>query len=173
MARRPKSDRVPGWISQHVPEELAESTAFRFKITLPNGNRVSVDLKPDVEVDYDHLERQLEDVPSQYIYWMALYSEMKAHASTVERRIKARRGVLVEEATQVKDENRFKLTGDQVKQVVEADENLNELEQSLIMLQKHVGKLYHMGVALQMKSEHLRSLAGFKRHERKQAGRQT
>lgn len=47
------------------------------------------------------------------------------------------------------------------------------LEAQLAIQQKNTGKVYHMVEAIRMRSENCRSLAGFKRQEKEQAGQTT
>ena len=166
-----RTRKLPRWVQEHTPEELVDSTVFRFNVTLPNGHTVSLDTLPDLDIDYDQLEHQLTDLPSQYYYWSALMIELKTAVEFYDRRVKVRRGVVTEQATVVQKETGVRLTVDQVKAIVEEDEQLNQLEEKRIALQRQAGKLNHMTVALQMKSEHLRSLCASKRQEREQSGR--
>ena len=55
---------------------------------------------------------------------------------------------------------------EQVKSIAEKDKELQKLDVKLALIQKHVGKMWHMVEALKLKAEVLRSLAGFKRQER-------
>lgn len=157
-------DKRPTWITEHLPEELANSTLFKFKIKIDN-QIVSVDMTMDLEVDYENLERQLADVPSIYAYFAALYSETRSNVAVAERKVKAYRGQLTEETARQASQNGIKLGVDAIKMVVEADQKLNELEAKLIVAQKYAGKLFHTVEAIKLKFDSLRSLAGFKRQE--------
>jgi hypothetical protein len=57
--------------------------------------------------------------------------------------------------------------------MIDGDGDLVKAEAELALLQKNVGKVYHMVEAIKLRSEHSRSLAGFKRQEKEQSGRQT
>lgn len=166
MGSTRKSGNKPSWIQEYLPQEIVDSALFHFKITLPSGQVIEVDLTKDIDVDYENLENELSETPAQFIFWASVYSEMKMMVGIYERKLKARRGVLTEESVKLGHEKSIKLTVDAIKAIVEKDEDLNKLEAKLLMLQKHVGKLWFMVDALKMKSEHLRSLAGFKRQER-------
>jgi len=158
---------VPKWVSEHLPSELADSTLFRFKVTLPNGLSTEVSMLPDIDVDYDILEQQLQDIPAQYTYWAALYSEMKSMVAVAERKVKARKGECIEEVLEsFKKEGLKPPSVEQVKSIAEKDKELQKLDVKLALIQKHVGKMWHMVEALKLKAEVLRSLAGFKRQER-------
>lgn len=160
--------RRPTWLSENVPADVVTSGLFRFRVVLLSGAVVSVDVSNDVEIDYERLEEQMDQVPGQYVWWASVYSEAKSMVTLVERRIKARRGTLIDAALQEARARDVRLTDKQVERVVEADEKLNELEVKLAKMQASVGKLYHMMKAIEMKSELLRSRSGFKRQEMEQ-----
>lgn len=166
MARQPRENH-PSWITEHIPPELANSTLFRFDVRLPDGSAIGIDLLQDIDVDYELLEQQLEDTPSQYVWYAAVLAELKAQVQILERKCKARRGSLTESAVNVaRDAGIRSPAADVVKVMIESDVMLNKMEAQLANAQKHVNKIHHMVEALRMKSEHLRSLAGFKRQER-------
>lgn len=159
---------TPPWVSEHIPEELVNSTIFRFRITLPGKQpiRAEVDLLADLDVDYEDLEQQMSQIPSIYAYWAAIYSELRRITATLERAIKARRGAAVAHIVEEGRNSQTKLTDKSVAMLLEKDTKLDELEHQLNKVNMNVGKLYHMLEALKMKADMLRSLAGFKRQER-------
>lgn len=158
----------PTWISEHVPAEIVTSSLFVFDVKLVNGAVVKVNVANDIEIDYERLEEQMDRLPGQYVWWSSIYSEARAMVTLLERRIKIRRGVLIEAAIETAREHNVKLTGPQSEKIIESDNKLNEWEVKLAILQKNVGKLYHMVKAIEMKSELLRSRSGFKRQELEQ-----
>lgn len=157
---------LPKWISEHVPTEVAESTLFKFNIKLLNGNTITVNMLNDLDIDYDILERQLEDIPAQYAFWAAVYSEVRSYVAVYERRIKAKKGRLTETIIEAAKIDKVKLPEKIVASIVEKDESLAKLDMDLASAQMKAGKLYHMLEAIKMKSELTRSLAGFKRQEK-------
>lgn len=155
----------PTWLSTHLPKDIL-AELFVFKLKLSNGNTMVVRMDNDLEVDYERLEEQIDQCPGQYVWWASIYSEAKEMVSLLERRIKSRRGELTEKVIQsLREGGLTRVTDKQVSSVVEKDEILYKWEVKLIVLQKNTGKLWHMLQAIQMKSEHLRSRAGFKRQE--------
>jgi hypothetical protein len=171
MSSKDRPDRqIPKWFSSFVPEEVSDSSIFRFEITIAGKTKedartITVDMRADLGIDYTAIQQQLEDTPSEFAYWAAIYSEVKMYVSQLERQVKARRGkiaqILVEEATK----NSIKLTDKQLASAIEGDDKLNELEGWLIKMQKQAGKLFFMVDAIRMKCDNLRSLAGFARAE--------
>lgn len=164
--------KQPKWFDEYVPEEVANSTIFKFAITVDNGGgkkTIDVDLKADLDIDYGIIVQQLEDAPAEFAYWAAIYSELKLQSSVLERQIRARRGKLTETAINQAKEASVRLTDKQVQAIVDADKDLEKLELRHMITQKHTGKMYFMIEALKMKCDNLRSLAGFARLEMSQS----
>lgn len=159
--------RRPGWISENIPADI-QSGLFQFRVKLTNGNTVKVDLRTTIDVDYELLEEELQTTPQHYVWWSSLYSEAKAMVAVVERAIKVRRGVIIEAIQEEMKREGVKLPEKVFQSIVDKDETIGKLEEQLIVAQRTAGKLWHMVKAIEMKSEHLRSLSGFKRQEREQ-----
>jgi hypothetical protein len=173
-----KDKRLPTWIQENLPPELITSSLFRFLVKLQateldheTGRQIrksiEVDIIPDLDIDIEILEHQMADLPSQYAFWAAVYSEVRLGVAIAERKLKARKGEVTRLVT---DEWRKELgkapPGDVLKVVVEADKRLNEAEMNFQHAQMQAGKLYHMIEALKMKAELSRSLLGLKKQER-------
>ncbi len=173
MPKIPSDNAVlPKWISDNIPQELVESTLFRFKIKLNSINPetkknrvIEVDILPDLDLDYDLLEEQIQELPAQYAFWSAAYSECRNMVAVAERAVKYRRAQAIRAVQEDARDNKVKFTAEQVKHLIEADEALVKADQKLQEFQMKAGKLFHMLEALKMKAELSRSLAGFKRQE--------
>lgn len=159
--------KLPNWINENIPKELLNSTTlFRFKVPLPStGEKVTVDILPDLDLDYEILEEQMQDIPAQYAYYSTFYSELRLLVARAERNLKARRGEATQTVSDTAREHGTKLSADTIKQIVEADAKLIQADERLQKAQMICGKIYHMLEALKMKAELARSLAGFKRQE--------
>lgn len=131
--------------------------------------KIKVELLPDLDLDYDCLEETMQDIPAQYAFYAAIYSEARLKVAIEERRLKAIRGSLIEGVQRRALNENVRLTGEQVKNVVEAEDDIIAADQRLQLAQMQCGKLYHMIEALKMKSELARSLAGFKRQEQEKS----
>lgn len=152
------------WFTEYVPEEVANSSLFKFIVNI-NGQQIEVDMRADLDVDQRIVQQQLEDTPSEFAYWAAIYSELKMQVAKIERQVKVKRGKLVDQSLKEASQASVKLTDKQVQSVVEIDGDLNKLEAALMLANKHCGKMYYMVEAIRMKSDNLRSLAGFARQE--------
>lgn len=159
---------LSSWFDERLPAELVESALFRFKVVLVDGREIIIDVTKDVDINYEQLEEQLRETPSQYAYWGMVYSEVRRMVAFLENRIKARRGRLAKQLLEQAQAAGLRLTDKQVSLVIDDDPALKQLEEGLEITQRDCGKLWYMVKAVEMKSEHLRSLAGFKRQERQE-----
>ncbi len=175
----PKNERLPKWIDENLPTELATSTLFKFNVKLqatewdpedPNKRRrkeIEVDILPDLDLDLDIIESQMQDLPAQYSFWASVYSEARLAVAVAERKLKARKAEVTKIVTQEYLKEVGKPPPEKVlMQIVEADKRLNEAEMSFQYAQMQSGKLYHMIEALKMKAELARSLLGLKKQDR-------
>ncbi len=179
MPKIPHQSKLPPWVDDNLPVELATSTLFRFSVLLqamePNPTdatktqrkRIEVDILPDLDLDYEIIDKQMAELPAQYAFWSAVYSEVRLGAAIAERKLKARRAEI---ANLINAEYRREIqkapAAELVKLLVESDPRLNEAEMSFQHAQMQTGKLYHMLEALKMKAELARSLLGLKKQDR-------
>lgn len=112
----------------NVPEEIANSTIFKFNVILQNGTTVKVDLSSDLDIDYENLEHILETVPAQYMYWAAIYSEVKHLVNFLEQRVTKRKSWLIKSTVDRAKKEGLRLTDKQIQAIVEVDEvDVNEI----------------------------------------------
>ena len=166
-------DKLPSWIVDNIPEDLARSELFVFNVNFANGNKVEVNLLHDLDIDYEELEQHLERIPAQYMYWAAMYSELRGSVAILEKKAAMRRSAVISELLSRFKQEGIKLTDKQVLGIVDSDERLAKCELEVALAQKKTGKLYHMVEAIKIRSEHCRSLAGFKRQDKEQSSHQT
>lgn len=155
---------LPKWFKENITEEVSGSTLFKFNIQI-GQEKIEVDMRTDLDVNYENIIYELEVAPSVFVYWASIYSELRMQVAKVERQVKARRGKLVDKVLKEASDNGVRITDKQVQAIIESDEVLNQLEVKLMVMQKHTGKMYFMIEAIKMKSDNLRSLAGFARME--------
>lgn len=164
---------IPKWVSSNVSEPMASSQIFRFQTKFPNGHVEEIDLFADLDIDYDILETHLEEIPAQYMFWAAVYSELKSMVAIAEMKVDRRRAALTKEILEQFKTKAIKLTDKQLTNLIAIDDKLATLQVELAATQKKTGKVYHMVEAIRLRSEHCRSLAGFKRQDKEQSGHQT
>ena len=166
-------ENLPQWFQEHVPVELATSSMFRFNVKLQNGTVVSIDLTKDIDINFEILEEQHERIPAQYIYWAALYSELKSCVTVLEMKVKSQKKKIVQRMFEEFRAKNMKPTDKQTTTIIDGNAELLRLEAELALVQRSCGKVWHMVKAIELRSEHTRSLAGFKRQEKEQSGRLT
>jgi len=174
MPKTPNNHRkLPTWIEENLPPELATSTLFKFMVRLQATDQaarrrvIEVDILPDLDLDYDILEEQMTAIPAQYAFWAAVYSEVRLGVAVAERKLKARRAEVTRIITdEYRKEGLRAPAADVLKTVVEADKRLNEAEMNFQHAQMQSGKIWHMLEAMKMKAELSRSLLGLKKQER-------
>ena len=175
--------KLPSWVEENiaaVAPDLMGTTLFKFKVRLqvisskdPETNRpvykeIEVDLLPDLDLDYEILEQQMQDIPAQYAFWSSVYSEVRMGVAMAERKLKMRYGQAYERIQNSFADSKVKPTLEVIKRVVEKDADIAKADMEYQKLQMQSGKLYHMLEAIKMKAELARSLAGFKRNEANQ-----
>lgn len=175
MNKIPPSEDKPAWVDANIPEELVTSTLFRFKITLqvpdPTADdpkrkkQILVDILPDLDIDMEIIEEQMQDIPSQYAFWASVYSELRLAVAVAERKLKVRKGKAVDEIIKEMVANKTKISVEQQKSIVEMDKQLIDCDLRLAMAHMVSGKVWHMVKALEMKHEVCRSLIGLKKSE--------
>lgn len=173
MSKIPKNDNLPPWVAANIPDELVSSTLFRFEVALQvpdpddpeKRKKITVDILPDLGIDMDILEEQMQDVPAQYAFWSAVYSELRLAVAVAERNLKVRRGKATNFTQEEAKRNGTRISVEQVKTIVESDEKLIRADLNLAKAQMLAGKIWHMVKALEMKHEVSRSLIGLKKAE--------
>jgi len=167
-----RGEQLPKWIDENLPEELLGTDLFKFKVNLRakdkatgKAKNIEIDLLPDLVLDRELIEDQMEELPASYIFWSTLYSELRMNVEILSRAVKIRRGLAVNDIQKRAKAEGIKFTADQVKVVVEADDQLSRLEENLAKAQMQTGKVWHMVKALEMKGDFARSLLASKRKE--------
>ena len=152
------------WVKANVAVEVADYL-FNIKIKLPDRvGPYARDIRPDIIIDFEMLEEQLAETPEMIAFWDLLLAEQKAKVATLERGNRYLRGVITQELLGSAGDRELRRSD--LKDVIEADPRVADIEARLILEMRNEDKLRAVINALQKKSEHLRSLAGFKRVER-------
>ena len=138
------------------------------RITVGDGDKsISRDVRPDVSVDYDMLEDQLEECPSVLFFYSQMLADQKSKTNIIERQIKIKRSTLVEEFLNNAHQANVNIRRRDIDDLIESDEDLQKLEVQLIISRRTESRLYGIVDAVKMRFDALRSLAGFKREEKK------
>ena len=176
--------KLPSWIEENIAiiaPDLLGTTLFKFKVQLQvidgkdnqtgkiKRKELEVNMLPDLDLDYEILEQIIQDIPAQYAYWAAVYSEVRMGVGLAERKLKMRYGQVIEKLNKEFEDRKYKPTVEVIKRIVEKDEAIAKADIEYQKAQMQCGKLYHMLEAIKMKAELARSLAGFKRNEQEES----
>jgi hypothetical protein len=151
---------MANWWEKNIDQELSE-ILIKFKLTL-NNKEIIRDWRTDCKINYEHLEDDLEDMPSIYAFWTAILSEARKKLRIIEFQIDIQKAKILKG---VKIPEGIKLTVADKENIVTLDVEYNQLIIKQIELESTVSKLFGIVDSLKMKSDNLRSLAGFKRAE--------
>lgn len=172
---------MDNWFEREEIETDILDVVAKLKMPLSvvqGGKRVLVqmerDFRSDLEINMIDLEDQMMDTPSIYAFWSNILSEQQMVVDTLERQLKIRRGAVKRElreeaARSMRDgtalSSRTGLNRDDIDDLMSLDPEIKELGASLIKAKRALSKLWGIVNAVKMKSETMRSLAGFKKQE--------
>lgn len=154
--------------TENLDEDLANAV-FKVQVKLPSGQVVDRNFKADFDINYDMLEEQLAETPAQLAFFSAVLAEQRFTVKKLERMIARRRAVIAQDANETAKTEGLKLHKYVIDEVVEVDNEIFELQAKLMLEERTLSKLYGFVDSLKGKMESLRSLAGFKRQEMRDA----
>jgi hypothetical protein len=152
------------WFSENVPEDIAKRIV-RIRAEIGEDQVVDRDFRPDLAIDYETLEESLMTAPQTFAFWAMVYSEQKAYVAKLDRISKRRRAQIYDLIIEESQKKSVKVPEKILRELVEKDDKLLEIESKLILANRTLGKLFNIVDAMKLKVEALRSLAGFKRQE--------
>lgn len=142
-----------------------KDTLFKIRVKLPGGKTLDHDFSGDFTPEYERLEEQLEETPQMLAFFGAVLSEQKHICNVLELKIARRRAVVSEDARTVARKADMKIAKYVLDEIADGDNELLKLQTELLVSQRTLGKLYYFVDSIRMKTDNLRSLAGFKRQE--------
>lgn len=152
------------WFSENIDEDLANAI-LRIKVRMPNGTTLERDLRPDLATDYELLEEQLTETPSIFVFWSAALAEQRRHTASLERMIQRRKAKVCEMIIADSKKEKYKVTQYMLEELVELDDEYMKLQAELVLAKRTESKLWSIVRSIEMKSDNLRTLAGFKKQE--------
>lgn len=155
------------WIEKNVNKDVADYL-FNIKINaLPQRiGLVQRDVRPDVSIEYDLMEEELAETPEMLAFWDLLLVEQSTKVSGLERQLIVKRSAISVQITEAGKAGGWEYRVADLKGLVEMDDGVIALCAELIMEQRIEARLKCVVNAIKVKSEHLRSLCGFKKAER-------
>lgn len=154
------------WVDKNINSDIA-NWLFNIRIHVPNRSLFQRDVRPDISIDYDNIEEQLIEISEIICFWDQLLAEQKSVIATLGARMDAVKAEITTELYIKSDKASVKPPAYILKDLVNNDDRMIELSGRLIIESKRENKLKAVVSALQRKADSLRSLAGFKREERR------
>ena len=154
------------WVTKNIDKSVADYI-FTLRVDLPNRTLFQRDVRPDLIIDYEDLIGQLTELPEMLAFFDSLLAEQKVQVAVLEAKREAVRGDLTSEIIENARHNNVKLSIPTIKDIVVGDDRMIQIQAEMILKIRTEHKLKSVVNALQRKSEHLRSLAGFKREEQR------
>jgi hypothetical protein len=152
------------WIQDNLSDDLA-NLLFKIRVELPNDNVIEKDIKPDVMIDYDMLEEQLAETPAIFAFWSSIFSELKLEVARLNQQLIRRQAKIYDAVKKESQKHDTKFAKYELEEIVELDDKILDLRNKVMVAERNVSKVYAIIESIKMKSEHLRSLAGFKKQE--------
>jgi len=142
---------------------------FKVIIKVPNG-RIEKNVSTEIDIDYDLIQEQLSETPSLFAFWNSILADQRKSVAIIKRQILRRRSLLIRSYFDTADSSGSRISKWQADELVESDDKMLELKAKEIEEEFLLSKIWNVVDSLRMKSEHLRSLAGFKKQELRDSG---
>ena len=157
------------WVKKNITVEVADYL-FNIKVSsLPD--RIGVfqkDVKDDLAIDYDTLEDQMMEMPEVIAFWDMILASQKAKVASIETSMESLKGQIVRRLVEQGRQEKVDIRRSDLDDMVNADEEMMAKKASFIMESRNEDKLKAVVNGLRIKADMLRSLAGFKREEKKE-----
>ena len=157
------------WIKDNINKEVAD---YLFNIRLDClPERIGVyqrDVRPDLSINWEMMEEELENTPQMLAFWDQLLAEQKSKVALLKCKKEITRGFVRRTMLEEARDNKIVLRTEDLKDILNADKDMVKLDKEIIVETRKEDKVRSVVFAIRMKSEHLRSLAGFKKEEKRQ-----
>jgi hypothetical protein len=154
-------------VKDNIQPEVIEYL-FNLKITLPD--RVGVfqrDIQADTDIDYEMLEEQLAHTPQMLCFFNMLLAEQVSKVKMLERKAKTIRGKIISATLSDAKVSGVEIRRMDMQDITNADPAVIQIDAEAIQQGKIQDKLEAVVDAIREKGNALRSLAGFKREEKR------
>lgn len=160
------------WFAQ-IDDEIADAVV-RLRADLGEGRFFERDFRPDISFDPENLTEELVKTPAMYTFWSSVLAEQKAHVTQLEKSIRRRKAVLMDQL--IEESKIMKAQGvglavnggyrkEEIKELLERDDALLELDARYLMAMRVESKIWGIVQGLKMKFDSLRTLSAQRRAE--------
>ena len=154
------------WIEKNVDPDIA-NYLFTLRMKLLNEQVFQKNVVPDLDVDFEMLEEQLQDTPQMIAFWNQILAEQSCLVEILDRRIKTKRGQIWEKVIGDAQARSVDIRSTDIKEIINTDQSIQSLEVELIKEHRKEAKVKAVVDGLIKKFDALRSLSGFKREEKR------
>lgn len=126
---------------------------------------VKAEIFPDVNLNYNKIEYQLEQIPSQFAYWATIKAETELYVASLEKQLKIVRAIVEEELVMYCSTHGLKYTVGYTKSQVEKDVRVISIENKYNIAKASKEKVAVIVDALSKKADLARSLNSLKKEE--------
>ena len=155
---------MSNWIEKNIEPDIANHL-FNMRLTLVNKQVYQRNVVPDLSVDFEMLEQQLEETPQMIAFWNQVLADQTCIVEAMDRSIKTKRGQIWEKTISEAQSRSLDVRTTDIKEIVNADKSISALELELIREHRKEAKIKAVVDGLIKKFDALRSLSGFKRAE--------
>jgi len=153
------------WIKDNIDPDIAN---YLFNLRLRINDKIfQKNVMPDLSVDFELLEEQLQDTPQMIAFWNQILAEQSCLVQVLDRRIRNKKGQIWEKTVADANSNEVAIRSTDIKEIINADQSVQALEIELLKEKKKEDKIKAVIDGLIKKFDALRSLSGFKRDERR------
>jgi hypothetical protein len=153
-----------GWIADNI-EPGVSGYLFNIQVVNVKGDIYQRNVIPDLEVNFDQLEEQLEATPEMIAFWDMLLAETKMNVEIIELKIRKLRGEITERMIKDSREAKYEYRYNELRDVITTDKSILQLEIELIRSRWKMNRVKVVVESLSRKFDALRSLSGFKKAE--------
>lgn len=150
------------WWESNIEKDIAEML-IELKAKL-SGKSITRDWTLDLKLDYEHLDKDMEEIPSILAFWSSVLASARKEKALNEMKMDIRRSKILKELSTNMPEG-VKLTVKDKDDMIKIDPIWVKLKTNEIEIDATVSKLFGIVDALKIKAENLRSFASMKRAE--------
>lgn len=129
-----------------------------------SGKEIKKDWTEDLSLSYEHVDVDMENIPSILAFWCAVLAEARKEKSLIGIMIDVKKSKILEGTKDLIKEG-IKLTVSDKENIICVDPDYIKLRKREIDLDATISKLFGVVDALKIKADNLRSFAAMKRAE--------
>tara|TARA_R100001244_G_scaffold25113_2_gene25409 strand:- start:71204 stop:71692 length:489 start_codon:yes stop_codon:yes gene_type:complete len=145
-------------------EELVDQL-FRVTVTPKTGKKITREFAADLHIDYENIQQELIEAPAIYAFWSTVLANQRLVVDTLKQQVIAKSAKIQQQVIDAAKTGGVKVVKYQLDGLVEADDSVVKLQMRLAVEEKRLSVLYGVIKGLEIKSNNLRSLAGFAKME--------